>query len=82
MRRALDQAIDHTEDLYARTRTLPAQSGKTLALYLTAVWEGGHRILARVRQLGDRAFTVRPRLGWGQRAAVLWRAYRRTRSES
>lgn len=71
---ALDIAIARTEELFQRSRKLPAQSGPALASYLGAVWIGGHTILSRVRELGPRAFLERPSLTWTDRAAIAWRA--------
>jgi phytoene synthase len=75
----LAAALDRTGLLFARTRTLPERAGRPLDLYLAAVWEGGHAVLAEVRALGERAFALRPRLGILRRARTLWRAYRRVR---
>jgi len=75
----LREAVDHTEALYRKTENLPGNSGKALALYLGAVWEGGHRVLDQVRQSDAGVFVTRPRLGWRDRALTLWRGYRRSR---
>lgn len=77
----LEEAVKRTEELFERSRDLPERTGEPLVFYLAAVWEGGHRILDRVRRLGGRAFEQRPSLGWRGRAATLWSAYRRVRAK-
>jgi squalene synthase HpnC len=76
----LREAVEHTEALYRKTEKLPRDSGKALAPYLGAVWEGGHRVLDLVRQSDAGVFVTRPSLGWRDRALTIWRAYRRRRA--
>ena len=72
--RALDDAVARTELLYERARPLPSQAHESLRVYLGAVWEGGSTVLARVRELGRRAFTERTSLRWSDRARIGLRA--------
>jgi len=73
----LEAALTCTQALFDATRELPRRAGPPLALYLAAVWEGGHAVLALTRALGPRAFTTRPALSPARRALTLWRAWRR-----
>jgi len=71
---ALAIAVERTETMYEHTHDLPSRAGKSLGSYLSAVWNGGHTVLERVRDLGEEAFVERPSLSWTDRAAIAWRA--------
>ena len=71
---ALAICVVRTEAMFEHTRALPSHGGRSLARYLSAVWNGGHTVLDRVRALEERAFVERPSLSWTDRAGIAWRA--------
>ena len=71
-RRLMEFQVERTETWFHQGRRLPGLLRGRLGMELGCVWMGGTRILRRIRDMKYDVLSRRPRLSFGDRAAILF----------
>jgi squalene synthase HpnC len=75
LRDLLALEVRRTRELFAAALALPHHLAPPLSWEVRAISAGGRRILDRLEAGGFDPLARRPRLGWGDRLAIVWGAF-------
>lgn len=77
-RRLMEFEVERTEQTFQHGKPLLKEVGKDLRLELYLTWNGGMRILHKIRRQKYNVLATRPALGWSDKISVLISSLRTT----
>lgn len=77
-RRLMEFEVERTEQIFQHGKPLLKEVGKDLRLELYLTWNGGMRILYKIKRLDYNVLATRPTLGWSDKISVLISSLRTT----